>query len=580
MRKIIFSLALLLAPALSFPQGGTPPGGYGPGSPGAAGGACTGLNCFLPQNYAGYFGDTKEVVDATWVGGGSNVVTFPNSDGPVTADAGRLCWAMPQSMQAGPAAPGVLAVTVTKTSATCTAAAIIGSASGNGAFDWGHDDTPAFVSAVAALYTQPKCGSIVMPAARVMLSQGISYTGTVASDCSINVIGSGNSSTIVLEPGFSFTAVTNNVGCTSLGCFFNTSASTSYLFFSIAGIFQSLSGISTAPASTLFTIGPGSYAIGVNFYNWATAASNGPKGAVINGTGPFGLGFALNTWADGALWSSGNYGIGNNNGGIGVTMKTNGIHYDYAGTYNGLYTNGGEYHGSGTLTTANSGGFGSGSCDLGSSVYLKDAKIGNGSPGANGIGFQFNNLGSGGQCILTAEDTLFKGGTTGSAILSSIAGQGVFIDRGNNTFVGPMNFSGAYVNLTPLAVFGACTGAATASSALALRITGTTTTGAGVPSTCTDTTTLDAGIQMPKAYTIYELLVSASAGGASGGGTVAVLKNGVAQTMTCALSTTTACQDGATAHQVTGSAGDLISLRLTTIAADTPNNVKASLVVE
>lgn len=560
------------------PQQGTPAGAYNSAVAGATTGIGLGANNFSPTNYAGWHGDTREVLDATWAGGGSNVVTFPGSDGPPAADAGKLCWAMPTgSAQAGPAVAGTLGVTTPLTAATCTAAAIIGSASGNGMFTWGSDDTAAWTAATAALYTQPKCGNLVIPAAHSMIKQGLSYTGTVAADCNVNITGYGYSSVIELEPGFSFSA-TNNVGCTSLGCFWNTTASSAYFYFTIAGEFQSLSGISTAPATSLFTISAGGYAIGLNLTHWATAATNSPNGInVATGTGPFGIGVAFQDWGNGNFQCSATYCIGENNGGVNVFKVLGGsLAYDYSGTFSDVYVAGGELHGYGTQSVANGGAFSSSSCDLGSTVVFDGAKIGVGTPAAGAIGWQFNNFGSGGQCILDAEGSLFKGSATGSAILSAIAGQGIFIDRGNNTFTGPMNFSGTYINQTALNVAGACTGTATASQTLGLYGTGPNVTA----TTCTSTT-IGSGIVMTKAATIYELLATDTHVGVNASsGAVTVLKNGVAQSMTCTLGTGTACQDGAVAHQISVSPGDLIAIQFTTQAVEVLAGVKASLIID
>lgn len=145
-----------------------------------------------------------------------------------------------------------------------------------------------------------------------------------------------------------------------------------------------------------------------------------------------------------------------------------------------------------------------------------------------------------------------------------------------NTFNGPLAFSGTYVNLTANNVRGACTGTATSSSTLGLYGTGPNET----TTTCTSTT-IGSGIVMTKPYTIYELLVTAThAGVNASSGAVTVLKNGVAQTMVCTVGTGTACQDGATAHRVSGSAGDLISIQFTTQAAEVLAGMQASLIID
>src|SRR5438874_2488882 len=42
-------------------------------SGGVSGGACSGANCFSPVNYAGWHGNGREVLDATWSGGGNTI---------------------------------------------------------------------------------------------------------------------------------------------------------------------------------------------------------------------------------------------------------------------------------------------------------------------------------------------------------------------------------------------------------------------------------------------------------------------------------------------------------------------------
>ncbi len=581
MRKIFVCLFFMLGAApCAFAQ--TPAGGYSsPAAGGVGGGACVGKNCFLLQNYSGYFGDAQEILTATWTGASTSISTSTaNAFSP--SDTGKLCWGSPQSMQGGPSTAGTFTY-ISATSGTCApSGSLIGGPTGNGMFTWGRDDTTAYIAATAALFTQPKCGSLIIPAARTMIKQGVSYTGSVASDCSVNIVGAGYASVIELEPGFSPSTTTNNVGCQSLGCFWNTSASTAYLYFTIGGEYQSMTGVSSAPASALFTIGPGSYAIGVNLFNWGTAFSNTPQGTNISGTGPFGLGYATTNWGDGNIWCSATPCIGENDGGT-ATLKTQGgaTALDYAGTYGGVYTSGSgaETHLYGTQSSGNNGGFGSMSCDFkgGEKIFMQGAKPGGfGSVGSGGIGFQFNNNSGGSQCILDMEGSTFNGGSSGSAINSQVAGLGQIVDHGGNLFVGPMTFSGTYTNLTSLHVKGACTGVATAASTLGLYGTGPNVTA----TTCTSAT-IGTGIVMNKNYTIYELLATATAAGTNASsGLVTVLKNGVAQTMVCTIGTGTACQDGAVAHQISGSPGDRISLQFTSQAADTLAGVKATLVIE
>lgn len=554
-------------------------------SPTLGGSACIGANCFSPTNYPGWHGDGQESVLATWAGGGATLITCPNCNF-TPSDSGKLCWAIPNVMTVGPTAPGTFTY-LTSTTGSCTASAIIGSASGNGVFEWGHDDYPAWVAAEVAVFTQPKGGSLYVPSARSMVSGGLSFLLPAASDFSLNVIGFGYDAVIVPEPGFNFAGNTNNIGCLSTGnnqgCFFNFNNSNgvepaAYLYWTVSGSNQIVpGGCPSGIPSQMFTLGAGSYAIGVNLFDWQ-ANGCAPKGAYILAVGPFGLGFATTNWFDGNIWCNGAACLGENNGGN-ATLKTSGGNmYDLFGTYGGMYTTGAgsALHGFGSQSAANSGSFGSSSCDHngGETVFLEQGVVGWGTPGTNGIGFQFNSTGSGAQCSLYSFMSNFNGGASGSSLKSQAAGIGNWVDFGGNGFAGPVNFQGTYSNMTALNVFGACTGVVTASSTLGLYGTGPNVTA----TTCTSTT-VGTGILMNKNATVYELLATSTVAGVNASsGAVTVLKNGAAQTMTCTMGTGTACQDGT--HTFTVVPGDLVSIRFTSQAADTLAGVKATLVID
>lgn len=154
-----------------------------------------------------------------------------------------------------------------------------------------------------------------------------------------------------------------------------------------------------------------------------------------------------------------------------------------------------------------------------------------------------------------------------------------FIDDGGNNYSPTGNLPNFASTITGADVEfigslkGICTGVGTAASTLALRVTGTSTTGTGIPTTCTSTT-LDAGIPSQGARTIYGLNVTATAAGTNASsGVVTVLKNGVAQAVTCTIGTGTSCNDFT--HSFTTVDGDLVSIQFTTQAADTLAGVKA-----
>lgn len=409
------------------------------------GGACSGKNCFLPQNYPGYFGDTIEVLTGTWSASSINITI--GTPLFVPSDSKKLCWGSPQANQTGPTAPGTFTY-ISSTTGTCAingaSGALVSTAAGNGMFTWGHDDTVAFVAATAALYAQPKCGSLVLPAARVMVNQGLSFTGAAAADCNINIVGSGYASVIVMEPGYSFSKVTSSIGCTSTGCWWNSGSTTTvYLYFTISAEFNSFNGLSTLPATTLFTIPPGGYCIGVNLFAGVTATTTSPTSMGINGYAAFGLGCASNNFGNGNIVVQSGYGIGNNDGGTNVTLTNAGgvqTILDYSGTYTGVHAQGSIFHLYGTTTAANNGGFGAMSCDIGSLVDLDGAGVGTqlASLGTNGIGFQWNNLLSGNPCQVYAKNTQFVGGSAGSALNCASGITCDFFEGPGNTYTTPV----------------------------------------------------------------------------------------------------------------------------------------------
>lgn len=409
---------------------------------GNGGGACIGPNCFLLSTYGSRF-DTRENNDGSWAGGVSTLITFPNNDGNVSAaDVGKLCWAMPgASMNTGPSAPGTVISVPSPQSLNCTASAIVGTAASNGVSTWGHDDTPAMVAASAALYNQPKCGTLILPAGRGMLSQGLSPNFSVASDCGISIIGQGyTSTTIELLPGFSFTAVTSGMTCAATGCFWNSSAASSYFNFTFNGELQSLSGISANNITSLFTIPAGGLAINVDFFNWATSVSNLGSGGGVNMTGfaAYGIGLFAQNWGTGNM-NFITYTICNNCGTVGESAHINGgTLVDTAGTYNGgvLVDNGGTLIANTTRTPAQTGASNAWGCSNGT-LDLYHALIGQGSPAAGAIGLQIFNY-SGANCTVHARSTLFNGGGSGAGIVINASSTlDLYLDDNGNSFSTP-----------------------------------------------------------------------------------------------------------------------------------------------
>lgn len=121
------------------------------------------------------------------------------------------------------------------------------------------------------------------------------------------------------------------------------------------------------------------------------------------------------------------------------------------------------------------------------------------------------------------------------------------------------------------------TGTCTAASTLGLRVSGTSLTGAGITTACTSAT-LDAGVAVSGARTVNGLTCTSSATTVSVTCTVMLSHNGgafaaLSPSVTCTMTAATSCND--TAHYPAVADGDLLTLQITTGAAETGANIKA-----
>lgn len=161
---------------------------------------------------------------------------------------------------------------------------------------------------------------------------------------------------------------------------------------------------------------------------------------------------------------------------------------------------------------------------------------------------------------------------------NTVSPNNVVDDGGNVITDGSVasSIAGGYASAPGNSIKGVCTGTATSSSTLALRITGVATTATAITSACTSTT-LDGGLAVNgTGRTLQHLNVTASTGGVSASsGVVTVLRNGAATTITCTIGTGTSCNDFV--HDVSVNDGDLISFQFTTQAAETLAGVKATV---
>lgn len=488
-------------------------------------------------------------------------------------------------------------VNATTISVTCAGNGV-GNPTGNGVIAWGPDDSAAINSATTAalaLCSLYRTVQIALPAGTAFIGQG--QAGAIPAGCTASpgtfVGGSSGFSTIgpcrtctvlIPIPGFNF-STGGAAGCFWDGAGGNNSAGTYKEGFTIDGLTENLSGISTSPCSTMFSsaISGGTKHIGL--VNWGTSASPIFRAYQANNQAGPNIDIQIDKFGDsnagcstGAEMHAGFAGGGLVVGGGQSSCNDYGQWYGGDNPANSVVINlgtiGSVLRSFGTVIQ----GIGSNTAGIfvqasGATAYF-DGLVMPSSVPVNSPMLDFTAAGT-----VYMKDSQLLGGTTAGSCTGSV---GTVVNLGGNVYQGgPWLCTNTYVDLsgtfpTPIS----CTGVATSSQpTIAIPISGLTAAGAGIPSTCTGTTA-DAGKVMPKAGTILALIAKSSAAGSTAGsGVVSVLKNGVAQSMTCTFGTTTACNDGTTAHQVTVAQNDRISVTLSTGAGETLANVQVTLVV-
>jgi hypothetical protein len=574
------------APAIGRSTSSASAGGVGGGSSVVLSPNCpksNANNCFNTP------ADARRVFDASWTNA-QTTVTCPNSDCNFLAtDTGTACWGVQTS---GVYTFGNTLGTFTYISAqsgTCVASTnAVGTETATGKFVWGHNDTANMVAAITALYALPHCGTLSLPSARLILASGWGANPSAPASCNIvtsgyyqgsaegfSIVGvSRLSSIILLAPGFDFTQ------CVAGSCFPNSTAGTSFRDFTIDGMNASLSGISTAPASTLWRIGgfTGGQVENVYVIGWAYSASNSPQGLLFVGQSiptinveNYNFGKQQGRGTCGANTAMIAHYAG---GGLDVPNATTCIDFDGAYTTNVSGVDGIAIQGATSIldafgTYSQESSSGSDSIAVTGTVHCYSCQFG--VAGAPNATYQAIKMTGGNFYTMNGS---FDGGAT-SGVISGTTGT-VFNEGGNTTpGTHPFTYTGSYVDLTGTFTGAGCTGVASPSATLGFYGTGPNVTA----TTCTSVT-IGSGIRINRAAHIYELLATATAGGVNASsGLVTVLKNGASQTMVCTIGTGTSCSDGTVAHFVTLAAGDLISVNFTTQAAETLAGVQVSLII-
>lgn len=567
----------------------SPNGGYSSpasGSGSSGGSANFGPTIINPTDAAyGVKADVVRMGDCSWTAG-SNPTTVTCPDGLFTSSmTSKGCQGTSGTSYLA-AAFGTFTY-ISSTQGTCSGGVGVGSPSGTGQFAVGTDDTAAWTAVGNALIALPNCGTVLIPSGNSFLGAAVgnttkagcttspgSYAGAAVGT---SVRGQGRStSVLIMREGFDFSGCINALGCFMQG----GSNGTEYKGFTFDGMNAGLSG-TTITFTPWMTVTNAGGLQDVGFVRWAQSATStftvldcaaqggycdnyqidffGNSSVRNTGSGSFtrtsfndgkyDCGASSACYDTGTFVGAGVAAIPTNNNSIMITLSTSGVNYFTDTTLQGIGSNSAAVI-----------------CGTGCTGYLTNFLGNPGSIGGTNIGLDITGTG-----IIYLKNSLIAGGSGGA-----VAGTGTLVNLGgNNSTAGPWTFTGTYTDQTGTFSGAKCTGVATAASTLGLYGTGPNETA----TTCTSTT-IGSGIIMSKAGKIFELLAKATAGGVNASsGAVTVLKNGVAQSMTCTIGTGTSCIDGATAHVVTVAKGDLISIQFTTQTAETLAGVSADLVI-
>lgn len=162
--------------------------------------------------------------------------------------------------------------------------------------------------------------------------------------------------------------------------------------------------------------------------------------------------------------------------------------------------------------------------------------------------------------------------STGGAAISNSGT--VLFKEGNVISTGGLTNTGTIQVIPSMAGYvGSCTGVVTSATTVGLYGLAQQTV-----TSCTSTTVAN-GQVMAKPGSVYALYCTATAGNQASDACT-VVKNGVAQTMTCSLNAVTSCTDGTVAHQIAYVAGDILGIEVIGGTATTLANVKGLIVAQ
>src|SRR6266404_3009793 len=589
LKRLLVLGLLVLLPVFALAQG--PTGGtIGAGGPSGGSGISGGISC------VGCKADVQFVPDATVTNASSTVTTSGGDVAFTSSDSTKACFATSSGGPASAHIAGKLSMaqgTFTFSSAhagTCTVANAFATGAANNYFIWATDDTAALTTWWTTMNPSGAlCKTGLLPATPVFTTTN--FGSAAAPVCKTAITGPGNEgisvqgfgqldSIIVIGPNFDPTT------CTGAG-------TGNICFFAGVGISISNFGMwggergdcpSTYNGKGLLIINGDTHIFNFTAAGWCAGTTNTSVGIATTGSAGSAAqqsGIIIDGWGNTCLSIGASFipivnsWFGDCNQG-GVTIGANVVFNSTGNTFGDVGVN------RPMVAVAGAGGVfqsTNDTCFDSSAVNMVGVQI-----SANAIA-NINNF----YCDVSVATTSYaiwvnggtanlnmvrvKGGSgTGNDLIVDTSGI-VNVGLGNKFMQGAGHFTVTAGAGTVIAdghsLIGACTGVATAASTLGLYGTGPNET----LTTCTFAA-IGTGEVIPQARALQNLVVTTSAAGTNASsGLVTVLVNGAASTIVCTVGTGTSCADNT--HQVALAAGDLVSFRFTSQAADTLAGVKA-----
>jgi hypothetical protein len=546
------------------------------------------------------------VPDVTFTNGQATIdCTFSNDCNFTSADNGKICFGTNLTTDVSAGSPGTATIlpegtltVVTAQTATCSGGNSTATTVHNGVLVWGLDGAPALNTAWAACIALNGC-TFRLPAAPVVIdSAGVGLThcgGIVAGTPCILSFGFGrivvsgwgaHTSLLIPTPNFASTNCTGGTSTSSLNiaCFFGGAEVGRYQDFGVFGAGQSTLAAGFNGKSILLFQGNGSYNTYIDrvlLLSWGTrttgmigweASQNSMaiiRDTFVDGGGATGC-FVNEPVAVPVTMEASVCGV-NLTMGLSIiegVVQSHGGYYGFnpggslnCTSANSYFNSTGDYYVQ-TVPVVASGCTAHFSEETANQIDFVEV-TGSGSLATVRDSIELANTSTAFYCNGNGSKIVSEGGNTITAlggtnyILNTISGC-EFDDEGTNSYsasTGSPNVNtGSIGGSNDLR--GTCTGVVTSATTVGLYGLGEMSA-----STCT-VATVTLGQVMERTGKILGLTCTAGVAGNQATDACTIVKNGVAQPMTCSLNGATRCTDFAQTHWVSFVKGDIISIEV------------------